>query len=179
MKSVLLALVLASSSALAFDDGDIRIGGQAGHVGLLGDVGDKAGNSMGYGALLGYAASSETIFNIGYTTSSHKDLKHSDLNVGVDFYLNSYDVSYAYLSAGVDFIGHELSAISMSSSGFGVYGGLGVDFELGKHATAGVQALYHNAFETSVTIAGNTNVKAIQSYVTVMLRALFTLSGKD
>lgn len=170
---ILLVLVLGHVS-FAAEEGQIRLGGQAGHVGLHGDVGTSAGNAVGAGGIFNYAVTDEMMLELTYNTSSHKDLKHNDIGAGINFFFNSYDMAYFYLAAGANFITHDLTTISKSATGFGLYGGLGVDFDLGRNFSTGLQAIYHNAFDASVDVGG-TSVKAIQSYTTVMLRLLFVI----
>jgi hypothetical protein len=171
---ILLVLVFTHVS-FAAEEGQIRFGAQAGNVAPMKDQA-AAGNAVGGGAIFNYAVSDEMMFELTYNTSSHTGLKHSDFGAGLNFFVNSYDAAYFYVSAGANFINRELTAVSKTSTGFGVYAGLGVDFDLGKNFSTGIQALYHEAFDTSVDIGTPpVSTKIIQSYTSIMLRLLFVI----
>jgi hypothetical protein len=171
---VLLILTLSHFS-FAAEEGQIRFGAQGGHVGLHETVGEAAGNAVGFGGIFNYAVTEEMMLEMTYTTSSHTNLKHNDFGAGLNFYFNSYDAAYFYFAGGANFITHDITgAVSKSATGFGLYAGLGLDFDLGKNFSSGLQALYHKAFETKVDVAG-TQVAIIQPYTTIMLRLLFVI----
>jgi hypothetical protein len=172
-------IVLFSSPAFAIDENQIRVGLQGGHVGLMQDVGTRYGNALGFGGFGNYTVSSEMQFEIGYLSSSHNGLRHQEISTGLNFYFNSYDAAYFSALAGVDFIGHDLPDERTTSSGFGLYGGLGVDFELGKHFNAGLQGKYHWAFDTEVTNTAGQRVKGVQSFATVLLRVMYVFQNND
>jgi len=180
MKRIFPVLIVLAFSQHSFaaSEGQIRFGAQGGHVGLLDTVGEKAGNAVGFGGIFNYAMSEEMMLELTYTTSSHTGssvhLRHNDFGAGVNFYFNSYDMAFFYAAAGVNFISHELTDLNKTATGFGLYGGLGVDIDLGKNFSSGVQAIYHKAFDSSVDIGG-VSQKAIQDYVTVMVRLLFVI----
>ncbi|MGE3973655.1 MAG: outer membrane beta-barrel protein [Bdellovibrionales bacterium] len=167
------------SPAFAIDEHEVRLGVQAGHVGLQQDVGSRYGNALGFGVFGNYTTSSEMQFEIGYLSSSHNGLRHQEISTGLNFYFNSYDAAYFSALAGVDFIGHDLPTERATSSGFGLYTGLGVDFELGKRFNAGLQGKYHWAFDTEVTDPSGQRLKGIQSFVTVLLRVMYVFDNKD
>jgi hypothetical protein len=171
---LILFILVLGQFTFAAEEGQIRLGAQGGHVGLMSDVGSSAGNAVGFGGVFNYAVTEEMMLELTYTTSSHTGLRHSDFGAGVNFYFNSYDAAYFYFAAGANFIGHELTAISKSASGFGLYGGFGVDFDLGKNFSSGLQGVYHKAFESKIDVSG-VQVPVIQDYVTVMLRLLFVI----
>jgi hypothetical protein len=171
--------VFGSLPAFAIDENEIRLGLQGGHVGLLQDVGSRYGNALGFGGFANYTVSSEMQFEVGYLSSSHSGLRHQEISTGLNFFYNSYDAAYFSVKGGVDFIGHDLPTERVTSSGFGLYAGLGVDFELGKRFNAGLEGKYHSAFDTEVTNTAGTRVKGIQSFVTVLLRLMYVFDNKD
>lgn len=174
-----LTLILSQTAHADITEGDVRLGLTGGHIGLLSDVGDRHGNSLGFGGFANYTVTSEMQFELGYLSSSHTNgLRHTEINAGVNLFFNSYDAAYFSALMGVDFVGHDIGApISATSSGMALYGGLGVDFELNKHFAAGIYGKYHHAFETSVNNAGNNgaSVKAIQSWVSVLVRIMYII----
>ncbi len=173
-----------STRAFAVDEGDVRLGVMAGHVGLMGDVASGRSNSLGYGAVFGYASSDQMIFELGYLQSAHDNLTHSEMLVGLNYYLGSYDALYPQITGGVSFLSNKfrdttnpIPNTDISSNGFGLYFGGGIDFEMGSHLLAGIQGRYNKAFDTTVTLANGSSVKAIQDNITVMLRVIFTLGS--
>jgi hypothetical protein len=174
--SLILVLVsLMTSPAFAMDEGDFRVGLLAGHVGMTKDLQSAYGSSLGYGVNFGYAATDDMIFDLSYIASSaHNNLKHGELNVGLDYYVGGYDALYPQVLAGVSFIGNEISSAgtNLNGSGFGIYAGVGADFEVGPRFLAGLQAKYIKAFETSVSNSAGVSIPAVQDSYTVMLRVL-------
>lgn len=181
VKTILIfgALIFASLSASALEENQIRLGVQAGHVGLLSDVGSRHNSAVGLGVVFNYLVSDEMAFELDYENSQHNDLRHSAFHGGVNYYFNSYDMAYYYFHLGAGFVSHDLSSLgttdaSTSSQAFALNAGLGVDFELGPNFATGIVAKYHNVFDTTVTVNGNEQFKAVQSYYTVMARFLFS-----
>ncbi len=174
---IILSLALLTGVAQAdINEGDVRLGLTAGHIGLLSDVGDRAGNSLGFGGFANYTITNEMQFELGYLTSSHNNLNHREINAGVNLFFNSYDAAYFAALMGVDFVGHDVNYAGATSSGMALYGGVGVDFELNKNFGAGLYAKYHYAFETSVTDSTSRNsVKAIQHWVSVLVRLMYII----
>ncbi|MEQ1875843.1 MAG: outer membrane beta-barrel protein [Bdellovibrionia bacterium] len=171
-----LFVLLLGHFSLAAEEGQIRFGGQAGNVGPADKVnGTDVGNAMGAGAIFNFAVTDEMMLEIAYTGSNHNHLKHTNLGAGINFFFNSYDPAYFYLSAGADFNNHvvEIPAGDKSATGFGLYAGLGVDFDLGKNFSTGLQAIYHNSFGSNIDFPPSVNV--IPNYTTVMLRLLFVI----
>jgi len=173
---LIFALFFTQTSYADISEGQIRLGVTGGHIGLLNDVGDRAGNALGFGGFANYAVSNEMQFELGYLASSHNNLRHSEVSAGVNLFFNSYDAAYFAALMGVNFVGHDVNYARASSSGMALYAGLGVDFELGKNFGAGLYAKYHYAFETSVTDAtSRQTVKAIQHWVSVLARVMFVI----
>jgi hypothetical protein len=177
--AIAFSLILTHAAHADINQGDVRLGLTGGHVGLLSDVGDRHGNALGFGGYANYTITSEMQFELGYLTSSHNNnYKRSEISAGVNIFFNSYDAAYFAALMGVDFVGADIGdPIRATSSGMALYGGLGVDFELNKHFSAGLYAKYHYAFETSVNnaaTAGST-VKAIQSWMSVLVRIAYII----
>lgn len=160
-------------------EGALRLGVVAGHVGLLKDVGAASGNAVGIGGYLGYNASDDMTLDITYTSSGHTNLNHTSFTLGVSYTIAVYDQLHTFLSGGVDFTQHNMTNYNLTSNGFGLYFGGGVDFEVGPKFLLGLQALYHNMFDTTVNPSGVGERKAIQDYATVMVRAAYLLGGKS
>ena len=166
-----------SQAATAADEGQFRLGGQLGHVGLLQEVGSRVSNAIGMGVFAGYHASADMMLDLGYLTSKHDDLKHSEFNVGMGYYFGGYDMLYPHFLAGVvfannNFVDNSLptSAIDTTSNAFGLYAGMGFDFEIGKNLNMGLLARYNKIFETSVRLANGNTRAAVQDNLLVLFR---------
>ena len=171
-------IVFLSVNAFGFDEGQIRLGVQGGHVGLLQDVGSTHGNGLGLGALVGYLATDDLAFELSYTISNHDNLVHSDFATGVNYYFNNFESFYLYGSGGVNFVNHKLTLIKKSSGAFGLYGGLGADVEVGTKFLAGLQVLYHSVFDSSVKATPSSpSQAAIQDFLTVYFRLQLGIGG--
>lgn len=181
-----LTLLSLSEYSGATMEGAVRLGVQAGQVGLLSDVGSFSGssNNLGAGVLVGYSATDDMVFEIGYLSSNHSNVAHQEVNLGLDYYLGSYNALYPQLIAGASFIGNTLTDTSPSgnnakvgSNAFGLYFGGGVDFELGQHMAMGLQAMYTKAFESTVVLPSGPSVKGVQDSFTVLLRLMYQFGG--
>ncbi|MBX9766435.1 MAG: porin family protein [Bdellovibrionales bacterium] len=171
------SLLMSPVTAKAADEGQFRLGAQAGHVGLLNDVGSRVSNGIGLGAFAGYHASSDMMLDLGYLTSKHDDLKHSEVNIGMGYYVGGYDMLYPHILAGVVFANNSfvddslpLSRVDVTSSAFGLYAGMGFDFEIGKNLNMGLVLRYNKLFETSVRLAAGSTRAAVQDNVLALFR---------
>jgi opacity protein-like surface antigen len=171
------SVLLSCLSANAADEGQFRLGAQAGHVGLLQDVGTRVSNGIGVGAYAGYHASADMMLDVGYLGSQHDDLKHSEINVGLGYYVGGYDMLYPHLLAGVifaknSFVDRSIPAVNLdvASNAFGLYAGVGFDFEVGKNLNVGLMLRYNKMFETSVRLASGETRSAVQDNVAAMFR---------
>lgn len=173
--SLFTIMFISFEPAWSLQENEIRAGAEAGHVGLLSDVGDRSGNAIGLGVFGNYMASSDLFFELSYLASSHdsEELKHSQYEAGIGYYFDSYDMAYFSTLAGVDFVNHQLGPEQASSTAFGLYGGMGIEFELGSRMIAGLQGKYHWMFDTSVTTNTGSSIKAVQSFITVLARVGF------
>ncbi len=160
---------------MALNTGDMRLGIQAGQVGLLQDVGGRSGNAVGFGAFFNFAASEDLMFEIGYLSSQHTRLSHSEVPIGINYYFeNSEKLAYQAL-AGATFISHSLQEhpVDLSSSGFGLYIGAGLDLDVSNSLKSGVQLRYVKGFEQTVQLATGERIASIQDHYTLMLRLAY------
>lgn len=171
------ASLLFPNVSRSADEGQFRLGAQAGHVGLLNDVGSKVSNGIGLGAFAGYHASSDMMLDIGYLSSKHDDLKHSEVNIGMGYYVGGYDMLYPHLLAGVVFANNSFvddslqsAKVDVTSSAFGLYAGMGFDFEIGRNLNMGLVVRYNKLFETSVRLGSGVTRAAVQDNVLVLFR---------
>jgi hypothetical protein len=170
------ATLVWSQPSFAIKESELRIGAQGGNVNLLGDVGNSGQNGMGFGAVVDYAVTEEILFEVGYLTSAHESVNHTDLSLGINLNLNNYDVAYGYVSGGASFLSNSFSNPSITGSAFGVYVGGGFDFELGRNFVTGIQLKHQKAFEATKSVSG-VAVKTVQDSTTVLLRFMFTFGG--
>lgn len=175
---LILSCLVAVVSLKAFGaedpkQGDFRIGVITGNVGLLKDVGDDAGNAIGFGGVFNYNIADEFFFEGSYIQSSHDDLDHQEFNFGVGQYFESYETAYFYWAAGVLFASNKLDSPDVKDTGFGLYGGAGLDIYTAKSVTFGLQARYNKIFEKEKEVAGN-DIKVVQDFYTVMFKVQYT-----
>lgn len=171
MKTILL-LLLFSSSAMAFKTGDIRVGLQAGQIGLLQDVGSRAGGALGFGGYFNYVNSENLAFEVGYLGSSHTKLTHSEVPIGFNYYFGNEDKLLTQFLAGVVFITNKLDEqpVGLSSSGFGIYLGAGIDFDISEEIKSGLQLRYVKGFEQTVQLSSGERISSLQDNYTFMVR---------
>ena len=175
---LLLALssLALSATANAFEEGKFQVGVTGGNSTFYGDVKDRtSGNALAGGALIGFYANDALAFNIGYLSSSPNNLRHSEITAGVDGYFSGTEGILPYLTGGVVLVSNTFRTPTANYSGdaFGLYGGAGLDFDLGKNLRAGV-ALRHNfVFDADKTIA-STKVKTVQDNTNVLARIMFS-----
>lgn len=176
---IILTFLAAVVSLKAFGadpkEGDFRVGVTAGNVGLLKDVGDDAGNAIGFGVVFDYNIADEFFFEGSYVQSSHDKLDHQEYNFGVGQFFESYETAYFYWAAGVLFATNEIEITSLKAkdTGFGLYGGLGVDIYTAKNITFGLQARYNKIFEKEKNVSGN-DIKIVQDFYTVLFKVQYT-----
>lgn len=180
MTKLLLILIclaaVVSLKAFGSEDpkqGDFRIGVITGNVGLLKDVGDDAGNAIGFGGVFNYNISDDFFFEGSYIQSSHDNLDHQEFNFGVGQYFESYETAYFYWTAGVLFATNDLELVNAKDTGFGLYGGAGLDIYTAKNIAFGLQARYNKIFEKEKQVSGN-EVKVVQDFYTVMFKIQYT-----
>lgn len=151
---------------------EIRIGVLTGNVGLLKEVGDDAGNAIGLGAVLNYNITDELFFEGSYLQSSHDNLDHKEYNFGIGQYFESYETIYFYWSTGILFATNDLTAINQEDTGFGLYGGLGLDILTSKRVSFGLQARYNMLFDKEVNVSGR-DIPVVQDFYTMLFKVQF------
>lgn len=173
-----LLVLLLGHFSFAAGEGQIRFGVQGGNVAVAEKInGTDPGNAVGGGAIFNFGVTEEMMLELTYNTSSHSHYNHTDIGGGVNFYFNSYDPAYFYVAAGANLNTGKTDSTAgdKSASAFGLYGGLGVDFDLGKFVSTGINALYHHSFGGNVDFPPSVNI--VPSYTTVMVRFLFVVPG--
>ncbi len=173
----LIVPLLFCTSAYAFNTGDIRLGVQTGQVGLLQDVGARSGGAIGYGAYFNYVTSDELIFEIGYLSSQHTRLSHSEVPIGFNYYFGNEGKLALQFIAGVTFITNQLDEqpVGLSSSGFGIYLGGGFDVDISETLKTGVQLKYVKGFEQTVQLSNGNRISSIQDNYTILLRLAYEI----
>jgi hypothetical protein len=130
-------------------------------------------NSIGFGGLFGYSLEDELSFEFAYMKSSHDDLDHSDLSLGVEYYFNSYEPFYYGLTGGVSFTKNEISGtVSGDDTAFGLFVGIGADVFTKRGMVVGLQARYYDMFSSDKNIGG-TKYNLVDNYYTILARVLF------
>lgn len=177
----LITLIISSLFALnvyAFTTGDLRAGLSLGRVGLLQDVGNRSGNASGLGGQFNYANSEDLMFEIGYLKSAHKELNHTEVPMGFNYYFSEWQFFKFYLSLGVCYISNVLTddTIDLTSSGFGAYGGGGFDIYVIPHLVTGLQTRYVKGFEQTVQRSNGEKVASLQDNFTLMFRVSYELN---
>lgn len=175
MKHIKLALVAALLiiSTNAFAEGPtadkFTLGAVVGNVALSEDAGQSK-NAIGVGGVFGYSIEDELSFEMMYMQSSHDDLDHSDINLGVQYYFNSYEPFYFGLTGGVAFVTNEVGTVD--DTAFGLFIGAGADVFTKRNLMIGLQARYYSMFGSDVTV-GSSKVTLVDDFTTVMARVLF------
>ena len=161
-------------SPKAFSEGPkadtFKLGAVVGNVGLTGDAGKTSNgsseNAIGIGGVFGYSIEDELSFELTYMQSSHDDLDHSDFNLGVQYYFNSYEPFYYGLTGGVAFVTNEVGSID--DTAFGLFIGAGADVFTKRALIVGLQARYYSMFGSEVN-----GVEVVGNFYTVLARVLF------
>lgn len=173
MKHLLLVTILSFFSLSAFAEGPkadtFILGAVVGNVGLSEDAGESK-NAIGVGGVFGYSIEDELSFELMYMQSSHDDLDHQDINLGVQYYFNSYEPFYYGFTGGVAFVTNEIG--SVDDTAFGLFIGAGADVFTKRALVIGLQARYYSMFGSDVTVGGQ-EVTLVDDYYTILARVLF------
>lgn len=176
MKRILWAasFVLFSSLSMAFEEGRYQLGVMGGNVSLQGDVGRNQSNALGVGGLVGVFVRDSLAFNLSYLRSTHDGLSHSEVAAGVDGYLGSNNGILPFVSGGFVFASNSWTTNGTSYSGdaFGLFAGLGVDFDLNKNLRAGISFKHNFMFDAEKTIS-NVKVKTVEDNSSVVARLTY------
>ncbi len=161
-------------SPKAFSEGPqadtFKLGAVVGNVGLSDDTPNTSKNAIGVGGVFGYSIEDELSFELMYMQSSHDDLDHSDFNLGVQYYVNSYEPFYYGITGGVAFVTNEVG--SVDDTAFGLFIGAGADVFTKRSLIIGLQARYYSMFGSDIDIGG-TKYTLVDDYYTVLARILF------
>jgi hypothetical protein len=154
-----------------------KLGAVVGNVALSNDgtFGTKtvSKNAIGLGGVFGYSLEDELSFEFTFMKSSHDDLDHQDLSLGVQYYFNSYEPFYYGLTGGVSFTKNEVSSIANADdTAFGLFFGAGADVFTKRGLIVGLQARYYSMFASDKNIGG-TKYTIVDDYYTVLARVLF------
>lgn len=176
--AILFATFIATASLAAFEPQQLRAGLTLGQVMLMGDVGDYAGNSMGFGVNLGYQINPEWALEAQHLRSSHDNLKHVETSFGLNYYFTDDPIFLTYVNFGVNFIANEMTVAGapapFDESGIGVFGGIGMDFLVAENVAAGLQLRYNKAFEVTRRDTFNGVDRAIiQDFATLLVRIVY------
>ncbi|MDZ4678662.1 MAG: outer membrane beta-barrel protein [Oligoflexia bacterium] len=187
--TTLFILTLFYKTAQA-EEGHHALGFQAGHVGLSGDVGSRYGNALGWGVFADYAASDWLDFELGYLNSKHTNnslsMTQNALSASILYNVDQFDLFIPYLRGGAEFVSANEDIVNpsnlvpsgYSTTAFGLDVGFGGKFLIGTNFMAGADFTYHSMFDSNVSLPNGTNAKAIQSYLTVMLRLGFVFGAE-
>lgn len=174
----LLIIAITLFTMNAFAEGPkadtFKLGAVVGNVGLSEEIGNSSKNAIGVGGVFGYSIEDELAFELSYIQSSHDDIDHQDINLGVQYYFNSYEPFYYGLTGGVAFVTNEYSAgaTSKDDTAFGLFIGIGADVFTKRNLIIGLQGRYYSMFGSKVDIGG-TKYDLVDDYYTVLARILF------
>ena len=134
----------------------LYVGGQVGHVALLGTPGGTFNNALGFGADIGFRTNSYVDIMISLLTSSHAsaagDLGLLAPTLSADFHIGrAYDFDFT-LGVGPGFYSYK--HLGVSDTKFGLNFGGAVDVIIDEHFRVGLGTKYHLAFGGDV-ISGN------------------------
>jgi len=174
---IVLLSLLAGTSSHAIDQGDMRLSVLGGNIALLGDVTSGGQNKIGFGGSFSYLVSDDMAFDIGYVSSSHTNVSHSNVTLGVDYYTGGDETNVFYVSGGIGFINNKLETPAITGSGMSLYLGGGVDFQIRKNFLFGLQFKYNKAFEATDTVAGQ-EIKTVQDTIMVLAKLAFVLPSE-
>ncbi len=184
MKYLLIVFVLSVFSMSVFAEGPktdtFKVGAVVGNIALSGYAGDSANsssrNSIGVGGVLGYSIEDELSFELSYIQSSHDKVNHQDINLGVQYYFNSYEPFYYGFTGGVAFVTNEIEAHSGNPSqedtAFGLFIGAGADVFTKRSLIIGLQARYYKMFGSEVDYGGS-KIELVDNHYTILARILF------
>jgi hypothetical protein len=154
-----------------------KLGAVVGNVALSNSGTGISKNAIGLGGVLGYSIEDELSFEMTYLKSSHDDLAHTDLSLGVEYYFNSYEPFYYGLTGGVSFTKNKLDKTSPTvakgdDTAFGLFVGIGADVFTKRGMILGLQARYYDMFGSDKDIGG-TKYNLVDNYYTILARVLF------
>lgn len=184
MKHILIVLALFVFSSNVFAEGPkadtFKLGAVFGNIALGGDTTDNVSgaskNSIGVGAVLGYSIEDELSFELSYIQSSHDKIDHQDINLGVQYYFNSYEPFYYGLTGGVAFVTNEVAANgtdpSIDDTAFGLFIGAGADVFTKRGLVIGLQARYYKMFGSEIDYKGS-KVTLVDDHYSILARVLF------
>lgn len=162
-------------SPKAFSEGPqadtFKLGAVVGNVGMSDDITGTSKNAIGVGGVFGYSIEDELSFELMYMQSSHDDLDHSDFNLGVQYYVNSYEPFYYGITGGVAFVTNEIG--TYDDTAFGLFIGAGADVFTKRALIIGLQARYYSMFGSDVDVGGAAKQTLVDDYYTVLARILF------
>lgn len=172
----LITAILLPSLSNAYTDGEIRLGPQIAQVALLGDVGERHGSVLGYGAFFNYGTSDDLIFEAGFLTGRTTDFSHTEVNLGFGSYFSQWWLLYPRFEVGVLYISnaYTLNPKDLISSGFGIYAGAGVDYAITDLLTGTFVTRYVRGFEQTIQLSDGTRWKSIQDNLLFMIRVSYS-----
>lgn len=178
MRSLLGLLVLVTSiNSFAIDEGDVRFGVVGGNNNLLGAVGDGGHNVLATGGTFNYQFLNDIALNVTYLTSKHEFIaveKHSNLSLGVDYYLGGDGTMAYHVSGGACLITNNFRVNTEDGSAMGIYAGGGIDFQIHPRFLFGLKAKYNKAFESK----GPSGSPNVQDSIDVLAVAELVLGKK-
>jgi hypothetical protein len=167
------------SNLAPFSPGSHNLALDVGQVFLMGDLGGRYNDSIGWGAHYTYGASDMFGFDSSLNYSSHSDGQFSmtTLLSGVRMNLAWYDKIIPHLDFGLGFYrpSYQYSqTASLSPVIFGLHIGPGVDLELTKEFFFGANLTFHDMFGSSRTLANGQIIDVGGSFTSFNLRAGMT-----
>lgn len=170
MKILGLIFAVSLMSLNVFAEGPkadtFKLGAVVGNIGLSNDSTTVSKNAIGVGGVFGYSLEDELNFEFSFIQSEHDQLDHQNINLGVQYYFNSYEPFYYNFTGGVAFVTNEISTVD--DTAFGLFFGAGADVFTKRNLIVGLQARYYSMFASEVN-----GVKVVDDFYSVMARILF------
>lgn len=151
---------------------DIHLSLLSGHVELLGDQKDKGASKLGWGVNLAYMTSHDSFVEAQLTQASQTLLQHTNVSVGLGWYLADLGDIYPYLSLGAVYSNNtvDYTTETVEDTVFGGYGAFGFDAKIRKRLIVGVQGKYNTVFSKEVQLSTGEKVQVVDDTFSVMLK---------
>lgn len=170
---------VVDSNISPFSPGSHNVSIDVGQTFLMGDLGSKYSDSIGWQAHYNYGVSDMFAFDASLGHSSHSESKFTmtTLLTGVRMNLAWYDKVIPHLDFGLGFYRPSYTfseRSSMSPVVFGLHLGPGIDLELSKQFFFGASLTFHDMFGGNRNAPGGERVDVGGSFTRFNLRAGMT-----
>ncbi len=133
--------------------GEIQLGFLAGQFGLTGNTFDHDPNTIGFGGQLRMFVVDDITAEFSYILNDHEDganaYKHSQISLGGSYLIDGIDMVSFYARAGaqIHFAEKNIGTFKSDKTGFGLYLGGSIDFDISPFLGFGLLGQYQLGFE--------------------------------